>query len=151
MELIKQKWFSAFAPLVLLIAALLVLFQFGAIGVLKTPFPPIENAFIEKVTLKGNEIIVSVFNDGPDEVTISQVFVNDAYNVFEMTPSNTLKPRESGLIKINYPWVPSEPLKITLLSASGLTFEKELEAAFSTPERDLGILLGLTAIGFYVG
>ena len=73
----------ALAPLVLLGVLLVVIIQTwpgDAIGV--SQHPPVEELSFSAAKLRPNEISLSVFNDGPDTVTISQIQVDDAYWAF---------------------------------------------------------------------
>ena len=45
-------------------------------------FPPVERLTFQRVTLEPGAIVATVMNDGPDEVTIAQVQVDDAFWTF---------------------------------------------------------------------
>ena len=148
----KNKNTILFAiPLLLMILLLWVFFETGPIGVIKAGFPPVEKVVIEDVEFKEGRITAYVINDGPDEVKISQILVNDAYNTFSITPKNTLVHLEKARIDLSYPWVFAEPVKITLLTSSGTTFDKEIAVPFIRPKIDLESIKNFGIIGFYVG
>src|SRR3954454_21350446 len=80
-------WVLALVPLVLLgiVLAYLVVTN-GGLTVLAGP--PVEQVTIQRVTLPEPGIIkVEIVNDGPQEITIPQVQVDDAYFMFEASPS----------------------------------------------------------------
>lgn len=144
-------WISALLPLILLGLLLLVFVKFGPLGVLKSNVAPIENIFIQKVVFSADHITLDVFNDGPEPVTIAQVLINDAYWQFEMTPSQTLDPLDSGKIEINYPWLEGDFEKITLVSRNGVLFEKEVDVAQITPTFGWFYVKIFILLGIYVG
>ncbi len=94
---------------------------------------------------------VDVMNGGPDPVTVAQVMVDDAYWQFEMEPEQTLNRLDQTTIRLYYPWVQDEPLPITLITATGVTFETEVEAAVLTPQADGRTLIAYGLLGIYVG
>ncbi|MGV8084839.1 MAG: ZIP family metal transporter [Candidatus Bilamarchaeum sp.] len=144
------KYASAFLPVLLLVALVGIFLAYGPLGILKTAFPPIESVSFEKVTLEENSVMIEVINDGPDPVTISQILVNDAYNQFEID-HQTINHLERAEIKITYPWAEGLPIKISLLTADGLTFDKEIPVATESPKFNLTQLLTFTTLGIYVG
>lgn len=141
---------SVILPVILLIALVVVFLVYGPLGIIKTAFPPVESVSFEKITLEKDLIWVDIINDGPDKVTIAQVFVNDAYNKFEITQP-TLNHLEKATIKVEYPWATGLPLRVTLLTADGLTFEKEIPVATETPKFSLAYLTTFALLGVYVG
>lgn len=94
---------------------------------------------------------VDVINGGPDPVTIAQVLVDDAYWQFDIEPRNTLDRLEGATIHLNYPWVQNEPLPITLITSTGVTFGTEVEVAVQTPGVDGRTFLAYGLLGIYVG
>lgn len=146
-----KLWTSALMPIFLLIVLLFVFLKFGPLGVFKASVPPIENAFIQKVIFSPEHITLDVFNDGPEAVTIAQVLVNDVYWQFDMRPSQTLKPLESGKINLFYPWNDGDFERVTLISRNGVTFEKEVEVATLTPTFNFFYFKTFVLLGIYVG
>lgn len=145
-----NKIISGLVPLVLLILLVAFFLSQGPVGVLKGFFPPVEKVFIERVTLEPNIIILDIINDGPDETTIAQVLVNNVYYKFEME-SQTLKPLQSARITINYPWIRGNIERVTLLTSSGITFEKEIAVAVETPKVNDQYIATFALLGVYVG
>ncbi|MBI2112145.1 ZIP family metal transporter [Candidatus Woesearchaeota archaeon] len=146
-----KLWIRGLLPLLLLGLLLLMVVQFGPLGVLNSSIVPIENIFIEKVIFSPEHIILDIFNDGPEPVTIAQVLINDAYWQFEMSPSKNLEPLESGKIELYYPWVEGDFEKISLISRNGIIFEKEIEIASITPVFNRTYVTSFVLLGIYVG
>ncbi len=144
------RYGSAILPVLLLIGLVGIFLAYGPLGILKTAFPPIESISFEKVVLEQNSITIEIINDGPDPVTISQVLINDAYNRFDID-IQTINHLERAKIIMQYPWADGSPLKITLLTADGLTFDKEIAVATETPKFGFTHLLTFTTLGIYVG
>jgi zinc transporter, ZIP family len=143
-------WLLALVPLILLgiVLTLLVTTQ-GGLTVLSGP--PVEHVSIEQITLPEEGIIrVQVVNDGPQEVTISQILVDDAYFYFEPA-AKTLARLEQVTFTIHYPWVAEETHMVVLLTSLGTTFEGEIAVAVPSPQPtgDLFVQFGL--VGLYVG
>ena len=44
--------------------------------------PPVERLTFQRVTLEEGAIVATVLNDGPDDITIAQVQVDDAFWTF---------------------------------------------------------------------
>ena len=144
-------WTRALLPLILLGILLFIFVKFGPLGVLKSNIVPIEKAFIQRVIFSPERITLEVFNDGPEQVTIAQVLVNDAYWQFEMTPDNTLEPLDKGKVSIAYPWLEGDAELIKLISRNGVVFEKEVEVASITPTFNTFYLKTFILLGVYVG
>ena len=138
-------------PIILLIILLGFFIKFGPLGVLKSTVVPMEKLFIQKVIFSPERITVGVLNDGPEPVTVAQVLVNDAYWQFEMGPKKTLQPLDKGKITIAYPWLEGDFEKIAIVSSTGLTFEKEIEAAAITPTFNFHYFKTFVLLGIYVG
>ena len=54
-------------------------------------------------------------------------------------------------MRIPFDWVPGDPYKIELFTASGLSFEKEIPVAVETPRPSARMFLVFSAMGLYVG
>src|SRR3989338_1965444 len=145
------NWIAALLPLVLLGLVLLFFLNFGPLDALKSTVAPIENIFIQKVIFSEEHLTVEVFNDGPQEVTISQVMVNDAFWQFEMNPKNTLSPLQKAKVEIDYPWLEGDFTAIKLVSSNGIVFTKEIEMAKLTPQFNWFYLKNFVLLGIFVG
>lgn len=142
----------ALAPLVLLGVLLVVIIQTwpgDAIGV--SQHPPVEELSFSAAKLRPNEISLSVFNDGPDTVTISQIQVDDAYWAFTSDVGTILSHLQSARLTIPYPWVEGEQHTVRVVTSTGATFDHEISVAVETPQPDLRYFLAFTLIGTYVG
>jgi zinc transporter, ZIP family len=147
-----RLWFTFLAPLGILIALMWVFVTYGPLGVLKGDFPPIEEVFIDRVIFETEEITLSVFNDGPEPVQISQLVVNEAIWQFDMDPeTQVLEPLESGKVYISYPWIEGDPIAFTLIASDGVTFDKEVDVSFYTPVVDAAYVKTFVLLGVYVG
>lgn len=147
-------WVVAVLPLVLL--ALLV----GAFA-LTSPLAgvqsgePLPDVTITHATLPSDDtLVLHVTNNGPEEVTISQVLVNDAYWNFEVEGAGgdrTLAPMESAQVVVPYHWQPGWDVHTALVSSDGTTFEHTIEAPSQTPGLTTDVLWSLALIGVFVG
>jgi zinc transporter ZupT len=144
-------WIVGAVPLLLLAVLLVFLFRGGPGDVLKGNAPPVENLAITQVRLQPGNIELSVLNDGPDQVTIAQVVVDDAFWAFQASPGNTLAHLQRARISIPYPWVQGETHVVRLLTSSGLTFERDIPVAIETPTPNARFLGTFALIGLYVG
>jgi zinc transporter ZupT len=143
------SWLGALAPLVLIGALVLAFIAFDPIGELRST-PPVETLSFERTTLEPGSVELQVRNDGPDQVSIAQILVNDAYWQFEIG-DNDLGRLESTKIEIPYPWEPELPLNIAIVTSTGVTIEHEIEAAAETPSADASTLLIYALLGLYIG
>lgn len=144
-------WVILVIPLVLLFLVIFLFLQTNPVKVASEDLPPVENLSIQRIKLLPGKFEVQVINAGPDPVTISQVFVDEAYWHFEIVPGLTLDRLEQGLITIEYPWVEAEAHELVLLTSSGATFSGEVELAVESPETSSDQLLAYGLVGFYVG
>jgi zinc transporter, ZIP family len=145
-------WVLALGPLVLLGALLAVVIGMGPSALIQvTPVPPVERLAITRVDLSPGRIDLAVLNDGPDDVTIAQVAVDDAFWTFEATPGTKLGHLGRTRLSIPYPWVHGETHVIRLLTSTGVTFEREIPVAVETPRPDARFFAVFALIGLYVG
>jgi zinc transporter ZupT len=146
-----RRAFLFLLPLVLLAGVLTVIIATdGGLGDRQTP--PIETLSVQQVRLPSPGMIeIDVVNDGPDEITIAQVRVDDAYWQFEMEPAGTLGRLESATITLPYPWVEDEAHAISILSSTGVVFDAEVPVAVESPSTDTGSVIRFGLVGLYVG
>jgi ZIP family zinc transporter len=139
---------------VVLAAFLVALALVGAFmafrGVTLREVPPVEAVAFERTILSEGEIELRLRNDGPDPVQISQVLVNDAYWLFEITDSH-LSRLETSVLSIPYPWEEGLPLDIALVTSTGLTIEHAIEAAVLTPDTNTDTFVTYALLGLYIG
>jgi zinc transporter, ZIP family len=146
-----KGWLWVAVPLVLLALLVAVFLTVGTPGVLKASLPPIERLAIQRVEFASGEVTVRVVNDGPDPVAIAQVLVNDAYWSHSLAPERPIRRLERAVVTIPYPWVEGEPLSVTLVTSSGLTFGTTVEVAALTPRLGARYLASLGLLGLYIG
>lgn len=145
------QWALFFLPFLLLAALLAYLVATGG-GLSEFAGPPVEHVAIGRITLPDAGVIrVEVVNDGPKEITIAQVAVDDAYWSFDADPSPTLPRLGRATFTIPYPWVREEKHVVKFVSSLGATFEGEIAAAVRTPQVSAGLVGRFSLIGLYVG
>lgn len=145
-------WVFALVPLILLGALLALLIQNGPAEMIQgDDAPPVEKLAITQVRLEPGRIDLSVMNDGPDDVTIAQVAVDDAFWAFEAAPSATVSHLQGTRISIPYPWVHGEAHVVRLLTSTGVTFDREILVALETPAPSARFFGIFALIGLYVG
>ena len=144
-------WLLALIPVILLGLVLTYLVVTGG-GLTELAGPPIEQVSIQRITLPEPGIIqVEVINDGPQEVIIPQIQVDDAYFYFTAEPSNTIPRLGYATFTISYPWVEEETHIVVLVTSLGATFEGEIGAAVQTPSPSLSLFARFGLVGLYVG
>ncbi|MBC8099273.1 MAG: metal transporter [Armatimonadetes bacterium] len=144
-------WLLALVPLILLGVVLTYLVITGG-GLTELAGPPVEQVFIQQITLPQPGIIqIEVVNDGPQAVTIPQVQVDDAYFMFEASPSTTIERLGRATFTIYYPWVAEETHAIALVSSLGTLFPGEVPIAVETPQLSPALFLQFGLTGLYVG
>ena len=144
-------WVFALVPLLLLGVVLAYIVVTGG-GLRELAGPPVESLKIERITLPAPNIItIEIVNDGPQEITIPQVLVDDAFWQFSATPSTTIPRLGRATYTVPYPWVSEEAHAIQLISSLGTVFAGEIPVAVQTPKLDVDLFLRFALIGFYVG
>ncbi|KRE49065.1 zinc permease [Paenibacillus sp. Soil522] len=143
-------WLLGILPLLLLAGMIYFIGKWGT-GVEEQQAAPIEVLNIERITLTDNGFELRVLNSGPEELTVAQVTVDDAFWNVTYSPSPTIKRFERATVSIPYPWVEGDPHEIKLITENGLIFSGEVAAAMKTPEADTNRFLQYSLIGFYVG
>jgi len=137
----------------LLLAALLILFaQVGPIGVFRAAFPPIEELTFERIAFPEAGLIrVHMVNGGPEPVTVAQVIVDDAYWEHTVTPDRDVGRLESIVVEIPYPWVDGDPVAVSIVSSTGVTFAAEVDVATQSPQINRSYVVTFALLGIYVG
>ena len=143
-------WLLGLIPLVLIAIAVGLFAGLGGPGLGERRGPPAEELVVEQTTLRPSEIELSLRNDGPDAVEVSQVAINDAYVDFSSTGQQVGR-LDAETITIPYDWVEGEAYELFLLTSTGGTIEHEIEAAVATPEADIGFFGLMALLGLYVG
>jgi zinc transporter ZupT len=145
------RWGLALLPLVALAALLWAVLALDPAGKLRGEVPPVEKLVFQRVELGPKGIVAHVLNDGPDQVTIAQVVIDEAYWAFTQEPKGPLGHLGRATLTIPYPWVAGEPHEVRLVSRNGITFDHTIEVATETPRPDARLLGVFTLIGLYVG
>jgi ZIP family zinc transporter len=147
----RAIWIWALLPLVLLAALIAAIVRLEPAERLRPEgMPPVERLTIERTTLAGDGIHLTVMNDGPDAVTIAQITVDDAYWAFTIDRSQLAHLGRTN-IHIPYPWVAGEAHLVKILTSTGTPFEHEIAVAVETPTATAGHLAAFALIGLYVG
>lgn len=145
-------WLRGVLPLALLALVVLAVTRFGPANFAREAFPPVEELTIERLSFPQPGLIrASVVNGGPEPVTIAQVMVDQAYWVHNLSGPRTIERLGRRDISIRYPWVTGEPVTLTLVTSTGLTFSHVTDVAVRTPAPDARYLLTFALIGIYVG
>lgn len=147
----RARPYLALVPLILLGGLVAIFLLLGPAGIFPGEFPPVEDLSIQRVTLEEGFIKVSVTNGGPDPVTIAQVLVDEAYWEHTVEPSRTISRLRSATMTIPYPWVEGEPVGLTIISSTGVTFSHDIEVATETPGVTPGFLTTFALVGIYIG
>jgi len=144
-------WALALVPLLLLgvISALIVSTEGG---LSELTGPPVEQITIQRITLpEAGRIVVEVINDGPQDVTVPQVLVDEAYWMFTAEPSTTIPRFGTATFTIPYPWVAEEAHEVMLITELGSTFLGEVAVAVETPAPSTDLFMRFGLVGVYVG
>ncbi|WP_436934494.1 ZIP family metal transporter [Halovenus marina] len=148
------RWVTALLPLVLFVVVL-------GVFMLTSPLAgidggePLPDVTATHHTLPDDEtVVVHITNNGPEQVTISQVLVDDAYWEFEIRGAGgdqTLAPRESARVVLPYHWNPGWDLDVALLLSDGAKVEHVIEAPQESPGFGTDVILTFALIGLFVG
>lgn len=144
-------WLLGLLPLIALALVLLLFSAANPLALFTADLPPIEDLVFEPVRVTEAGFEVTVVNNGPDQVSIAQVLVDEAYWQYTITPANTIPRLGTATLSIAYPWVETEPHEIILLTETGATFSTAVELATLTPEPGVQEFLAYGLLGFYVG
>jgi zinc transporter, ZIP family len=138
---------------VALLGIFLVLFvRFGPMGVFRAAFPPVEELTFERIAFPEEGLIrVYVVNGGPEPVTIAQVQVDEAYWEHTVEPSPVVERLAGAVIEVPYPWVDGEPVAVTIVTSTGVTFSEEVDVATRSPEVNRRYVVTFALLGVYVG
>lgn len=148
------RWVTALLPIALLVVVL-------GIFVLTSPLAgiqggqPLPDATVTHTTLPNEDTaVLHVTNNGPEEITISQVLVDDAYWNFRVEGAGgdqTLAPRQSARVVVPYHWNSGWDLHVNLLLSDGATIGHTIVAPQASPGFSVDILWTLALIGLFVG
>lgn len=142
-------WALAAAALALIAAVLLALALAGEEALPERAGPPVEELSVERTVLDPGRIELQLRNVGPDPVTVSQAFVNDAY--VDLSGVERIGRLASGTLTLDYPWQEGQPYLVSLLTSTGAVIEHEIPVAVETPDGDAGLFGLMALLGTYVG
>jgi zinc transporter, ZIP family len=143
-------WVLGAVPLALIALAVAAFALLDGPGLGERKGPPVEELAVERTVLEPGRIDLTVRNDGPDDVTVAQVIVNDGFANFA-AGDRTLGHLESTKVSIDYHWVEGDAYEVQLLTSTGATIAHEIPVAVETPESDAGFYGLMALLGFYVG
>lgn len=147
-----MTWLVALGPLALLGALLAWLVATGPSRLVTGDgYPPVERLAFDRAVLTPDGITLTVLNDGPDQVTIAQVMVDDAFWTFQAESGTVLGHLDRTKLVIPYPWVQGEAHVVRVLTSTGATFDHAIGVAVETPRPTLRFFAVFTLIGLYVG
>ncbi|MFB3819968.1 MAG: ZIP family metal transporter [Candidatus Methylomirabilales bacterium] len=148
-----SSWILLLLPLVVLAALVALFLTKGDLLVQRPPIPPdaLLKVDFERMVFRPGEIVATIRNTGPEEVTIAQVIVNEAIWQFTALPGPTLARMQQGTVAIPYPWETGDPVEVKLVTTNGLAFTHKVDIAAETPRPSLGALAAFALLGVYVG
>jgi zinc transporter, ZIP family len=143
-------WVLGAVPVALIAIALAAFALLDGPGLSDRKGPPVEKLAVERTVLHPGRIDLTVRNDGPDDVTIAQVIVNDGFADFT-APDPKLGHLDTTKVSIDYHWVEGDAYDVQLLTSTGATITHNIPIAVETPETDLGFYGLMALLGLYVG
>lgn len=147
-----RTWATILLPLILLAGVLALIVAVDPATQLRDPAaPPVENLDVRRAWLEPEGIILSVFNESAEAVTIAQVTVDDAYWQFTAEPGTVVAPLRSVKLTVPYPWVAGEAHVVHVMTSTGTKFAHEIPVALQTPVPGARHILIFAAIGLFVG
>lgn len=143
-------WLLGVVPLVLILVAVGAFVALDGPGLGERRGPPVEELAVEHTKLTPGTIELTVRNDGPDDVRIAQVIVNDAFAAFSGA-EQPLPHLRSETVKIEQPWIEGEAYDVSLMTSAGTTIDHAIPVAVRTPDADIGFFGLMALLGIYVG
>jgi ZIP family zinc transporter len=138
-------------PIILLVGVIaLFVFTNGA-GLNIEPAAPIEAVQFERTILRPGLIELHLRNTSPQDVTLSQIIINDAIWPYTVEPDPTIPRLGRATVTLQYPWVEADAYGIEIFSSNSIAFATEIPVAAETPTATGRTLLSFTLIGLYVG
>ncbi|HEV2820163.1 MAG TPA: ZIP family metal transporter [Solirubrobacteraceae bacterium] len=146
----RSIWALGLVPLALIAIAVALFATLGAPGLGERRGPPAEELLVERTVLRPGEIQLTVRNDGPDAVGVTQVAVNDAYVDFAATDTDIGR-LDAERLTIPYEWIEGEAYELFLLTTTGGVVEHGIDVAVATPDNAVGFFGLMALLGVYVG
>src|SRR5215207_8126157 len=144
------SWLLGLVPLLLIVAALGVFAALDGPGLGGRVGPPVEELAVERTELHPGVIELTVRNDGPDEVSVAQAMVNDAFVQFSGA-DDPIGRLDTATVRLQQPWIEGEAYEVGLLTSTGGTIAHEIPVAVETPDAGLSFFGLMALLGIYVG
>jgi ZIP family zinc transporter len=145
-----RLWLLGLVPLALMAAIVVSFAVLGAPGLGERTGPPLEELVVDRIALHPGVIELTVRNDGPDAVAVSQVIVNDGFANFT-SKYESVSRLAADTLKVEYAWIEGEAYEITLLTSTGGTIAAEIPVAVESPEAGASFYGLMALLGTYVG
>ena len=111
---------------------------------------PVERLTFQRVTLEPGAIVATVLNDGPDDITIAQVQVDDAFWTCRTDRGQSLKHLGRTTLTSSVSVGRGDAHVVRVLTSTGTPFEHG-SIAVATPTANSRFLGVFALIGLYVG
>jgi hypothetical protein len=138
-------------PVILLLGVIALFLVTDGAGLNVEPAAPIETLQFDRTILRPGVIELHVRNTSPQEITLAQIIINDAFFPFIASPSEVLSRLGRAVVTVQYPWTEASAYHITIFSSNSIPFETEIPVATETRTASTGTLWSFTLIGLYVG
>jgi zinc transporter, ZIP family len=138
-------------PLVVLAGVIALFVSTNGAGLNVQPAAPLETVQFTRTILRPGEIRFHVQNTSPQDLTITQIAINDAFWPFTASPRTTIPRLGTAVFTLRYPWVEGETYAAKFVSSSGIAFETDIPVATTTATASPATLWSFTLIGLYVG
>ncbi|WP_332899229.1 MULTISPECIES: ZIP family metal transporter [unclassified Haladaptatus] len=150
------RWVAAILPIALLALVIAGFFVATPFAGLQGSGAPLPDVTVTHHTIPNDDtIVLHVVNNGPEDVTISQVLVGDAYWNHQVMQGGeevrTIGARESAQVVIPYHWNPGWDLETALVLNDGTTIHHTIVAPEQSPGVSGDVLWTLAIIGLFVG
>lgn len=142
---------AALLTLALVAALVLGLVSLRPFDGLTRGLPPLETLAFERVAFDAGGLRALVRAGGSEPVTIAQVQIDGAFRTFTQDPPGPIPRLGTATLDIRYPWTEGEPLTVSLVTSTGLTFAHVAEVAFDSAGTGSAGILQLIGIGLFVG
>jgi zinc transporter ZupT len=138
-------------PLSLLAAALAWVFLANPLQSLGSDAPPVENMTFERTVLDDHGVRLKIRAGGSAPMQIAQVQIDAAYWQFTQEPQGQIARGGTVWLDIPFKWMLGESHVVTVVTASGTTFEHEIAVAIPSPQVTAAQLNTQAMIGIFVG
>jgi len=144
-------WTRALLPLAVIVAIAAVFITTRPLDFLSAGVPPAEELTVERATLDGQGLHLTVRSGAWEPLTVAQVQVDGAYWEFTLTPDAPLGRLAAARLDIPYPWTAGEPHIVKVVTSTGATFEHTIAVAATTPRQGAADFAVFAVVGLMVG